>query len=96
MKGLKLLDRNQLALFFLGFIIGVLADCGLPAIPPNTIIKDLNPKYKEGFICEYKCEFEELSLIGGKFRICTNGKWVGNIPKCGNYKFMISHSEYFC
>jgi hypothetical protein len=71
-------------LFLLKMKIKVMADCGLPAIPINSIINEISPKYREGFICEYKCEFEELFLIEGKTRTCLNGRWIGNIPRCGN------------
>jgi hypothetical protein len=71
-------------LFLLPIQIKVIADCGLPAIPVNTIINEINSKYKEGFICEYKCEFKELFLIEGKTRTCLNGRWIGKIPRCGN------------
>jgi len=60
------------------------SDCGLPAIPPNAKINDFSPQYLEDTKIEYYCELPELELLGGKVRVCKNGKWVGSIPRCGN------------
>ncbi len=59
-------------------------ECGLPGIPLNSKINETKSKYSDGSKIEYKCEFEDMSLIGDRIRTCVDGKWTGSIPRCGN------------
>ncbi len=71
-------------------------DCGLPALPPQVIIKGykrLTQKYKNGQIINFDCtgpgEYGSYTnngviLIGSKISVCTNGEWNKKSGVCGN------------
>ncbi len=66
------------------------SDCGLPALPPQVVIKgyeNLTPpkKYKNREEVEFDCYLNETDiLIGSKISVCTNGKWDKKSGVCGN------------
>ena len=70
--------------FILNIIANILCDCGFPALPVHMKIKPFRSLYFEDDVIEYYCEYDDMHLIGNDKRQCSQSKWKGDIPQCGN------------
>jgi len=75
-------------------------DCGKIAQPPGSEIiveqnDSLEPyddqkEYKHKSQLWYQCIDRNNVLVGNDMRTCDSGKWLGSVPRCGNYHKYIS------